>query len=229
MRGDRRGDPAHRGWPTLSGYYDISRLVSELTAVWPGDTTFSRRWVMSMEDGCSVNTSTMTLSAHTGTHTDAPCHFVDGAAGLADVSLDLYMGRCRVVQARSRTSVGLDDVAGLDLRREERILFRTDPDLRDDEWKDDFAFLTPELAKKAAAEGMKLIGLDTPSVDPMTSKTMDAHRALLSGGVAILESANLASVPEGVYELIALPLRILAADSSPVRAILRPWNGTRRA
>ena len=210
----------------MSILHDISRLVSERTAVWPGDTQFSRRWVMEIPAGAAVNTSTLTLSAHTGTHTDAPCHFADGAPSLADVALDAYLGRCRVVHARSRTRVGLEDVAGLDLAREERLLFRTDPQLGDEDWKDDFAYIAPELARAAATAGLRLIGIDTPSVDPMTSKTMDAHRALFAGGVAILESVDLSAVPEGVYELIALPLRIAAADSSPVRAVLRAWKSS---
>jgi arylformamidase len=200
---------------------DISRTISETTAVWPGDSPFSRRWIMSIATGCSCNTSTITLSAHCGTHSDAPCHFVDGAKGIAEVDLGLYLGRCRVVHAKHLDCVRLSDIEGLDLRREERLLFRTPRPLKDDEWRDDFPYLSLGLARRAAAEGLKLIGIDTPSVDPMTSKTLEAHKALLQGGVAILESLDLGRVSEGLYELIALPLRIVGGDSSPVRAVLR--------
>jgi len=204
---------------------DISRVVSEETAVWPGDTTFSRTWVMSMADGCSCNTSTITLSAHTGAHTDAPSHFVEGAPTLEQVDLRKYMGPCRVVHTRHQDAVRLDDIEGVDLAREQRLLFRTPNPPTDDAWDDGFTCVSVEVARAAAEAGVQLIGIDTPSMDPMTSKTLDAHKALFSGGVAILESIDLEGVDEGRYELIALPLKIRGADSSPVRAILRPLEG----
>lgn len=208
------------------GLIDISRNVSERTAVWPGDTPFSRRWVMSLDEGDACSTSTLTLSAHTGTHTDAPCHFVKGERGIAEMPLQAYLGRCRVVHAGDPDRVGPGDLQGLDLAREERLLFRTRGAPGDEEWRDDFAFIDPRVARTAAEAGLRLIGLDTPSVDPMQSKTMEAHKILLAGGVAILEGADLSRVEAGVYELIALPLRIEGGDSSPVRAVLRPWRGT---
>ncbi|MAG56215.1 MAG: hypothetical protein CMJ83_07995 [Planctomycetes bacterium] len=199
---------------------DISRLLSEDVAVFPGDTQFSRKWVMSIDDGCSCNTSTFTLSAHTGAHTDAPSHFVKGAPTLDQVPLDKYLGRCRVIHGKHADAIKLDDLEGLDLAAEERLLFRTPNAPGDDEWDDAFAYVSKEVAERAAGDGLTLIGIDTPSVDPMTSKTLDAHRALFGGGVAILESIDLSGVDEGVYRLIALPLRIAGADSSPVRAVL---------
>lgn len=204
---------------------DISRRIDENTAVWPGDTKFSRRWVMAIPDGCSCNTSTITLSAHTGAHTDAPSHFVHGADDIDQVPLEKYIGRCRVIHAKHRDAIKLDDLEGLDLKHEQRLLFKTPAAPADDQWDDDFAYVSPEVARKAAADGLTLIGIDTPSMDPMTSKTLDAHKALSEGGVAILESIDLTGVDEGVYELIALPLRIGGGDSSPVRAILRTLDG----
>jgi len=200
---------------------DISRLISEETAVFPGDTPFSRNWVMAIADGCSCNTSTITLSAHTGAHADAPSHYVDGAATIDEVPLDQYVGRCRVIHARHPDAIRLDDIEGMDLAREERLLFRTPRAPADDTWQDDFTYLSVEVAERAAREGLRLIGIDTPSVDPSDSKTLDAHKALFSGGVSLLESIDLSAVDEGVYELIALPLRIARGDSSPVRAVLR--------
>lgn len=204
---------------------DISRLVSEETAVWPGDTSFSRTWVMSIADGGSCNTSTITLSAHTGAHTDAPSHFIDDGPTLDQVDLRKYLGPCRVLNARHRDAIRLDDLEGLDLQAEERLLFRTPEPPGDDTWDDGFTYVSVEVARAAAEGGLKLIGIDTPSMDPMTSKTLDAHKALFAGGVAILESIDLSNVDEGRYELIALPLKIRGADSSPVRAILRTLDG----
>ena len=205
--------------------YDISRTVGEETAVWPGDTPFSRQWVMAISRGDSCNTSTLTLSAHTATHTDAPCHFVEGAAGMDEVDLWAYLGRCRVKYAAHADCIRPSDILGLDLAREERLLFKTQNAPSDEVWRDDFAYVSTDVARAAAAAGLRLLGLDTPSVDPMHSKTLDAHKILLGGGVAILESADLEDVPEGIYELVALPLKIRSGDSSPVRAILRPWKG----
>jgi len=207
-----------------SSLHDISRRISEETAVWPGDTPFSRRYVMRLSQGMSCNTSTLTLSAHTGSHADAPAHFVEGAAGIDQVSLLPYLGRCRVLEARDPRCVTLADLSGLDLREEERLLFKTFNPPQDNLWQDDFAFVSLDAAQAAAAGGLKLLGLDTPSVDPMDSKSLHAHKALLAGGVAILESLDLAQVPPGIFELIALPLKIVGGDASPVRAILRPWR-----
>jgi arylformamidase len=210
------------------GIIDISRLVGERTAVWPGDTPFSRNFVMAIPAGDVCNTSTLTLSAHTGTHADAPLHFVQGTEGCDALPLDRYLGRCRVVHCASGGPVTLDDVRGLDLAREERLLFRTSPDLADDAWRDDFPWISLPLARAAAGAGLRLMGIDTPSVDPMDSKTLEAHKTLLAGRVAILESLDLSRAPEGIWELIALPLRIAGGDASPVRAILRPWEEAER-
>ncbi len=201
---------------------DISRPISESIAVWPGDTRFSRRTVMAIPDGCPCNVSTFTLSAHTGAHADAPSHFIHDAAAIDQVDLGAYVGRCRVIEVRDPVAVRLADIEGLDLRAEERLLFRTPFPLSHDTWRDDFTFVSIEVAERAARAGLRLLGIDTPSVDPMRSKTLDAHKTLLRGGVAILEGLDLSLAPAGVYELIALPLRVAGADASPVRAVLRP-------
>lgn len=205
----------------MSRIIDISRPIGESTAVWPGDTPFSRKWVMAIEDGCSCNTSTITLTTHIGAHTDAPRHFLESEPTIDRVPLEKYLGPCRVVHTRDPAAVTLADLDGVDFAAEERLLFRTPSALADDEWKDDFPFISVEVARAAAEAGLRLIGIDTPSVDPMTSKTLTAHKTLLSGGVAILEGIDLRHVAEGRYELIALPLKIADGDASPVRAILR--------
>lgn len=200
---------------------DISRNISESTAVWPGDTTFSRRPVMQMAQGCSCNVSTYTFSAHTGSHADAPRHFLEGAASSADSALDAYMGPCQVIATRNARCVSIDDLAGVDLSSVQRLLFRTPTPPADDVWQDDFTFIHPDVARAVVQAGLRLVGIDTPSVDPMSSKTLDTHKLLLSGKVAILESLDLRHVQPGCYELIALPLKIVGGDASPVRAVLR--------
>jgi arylformamidase len=203
------------------GWIDVSRLISEDTAVWPGDTRFSRREVMTIRRGASCNVSTFTLSAHTGAHADAPAHFVEGAPTIDAVPIDSYVGPCRVVLAGDIEAVRAEDLEGLDLADPPRILFRTPRPLADEEWRDDFTYLSPAAARILAAARVRLVGIDTPSMDPMRSKVLEAHKILLGGGVALLEGLDLRRVEPGLYDLVALPLRIRGADAAPVRAALR--------
>jgi arylformamidase len=201
--------------------WDISRAIREETAVWPGDTPFSRRWVMRMEDGCSCNVSTVTHSVHCGTHADAPLHFDPKGIPIDQVDLGKYVGPCLVITAKSRECLKPADLAGVDLRSAERLLVRGPDRLRDDQWKDDFFYCSVEAARLVAKSGLKLLGLDSPSMDFMTSKELEAHKTLVAGGVAILESLDLSAVQDGRYELIALPLKMAGGDGSLVRAVLR--------
>jgi arylformamidase len=200
---------------------DVSRAIDERTAVWPGDTTFTRRSVMSIAEGCSCNVSTVTLSLHTGTHADAPSHYLPQAPAAHEVVLAKYVGPCRVLTPKSIDALRPADLAGLDLAAEERLLVRHPVPLRDDEWRNDFFYCSPEAAELLAGAGAKLLGLESPSMDPMTSKELRAHKTLHRAGVAILESLDLSAAPDGRYELIALPLKLIGADASPVRAVLR--------
>lgn len=201
-------------------WIDISRGLSEEIAVWPGDTPFSRKWTMSLQEGGACNTSTLNLSAHTGTHVDSPAHYMEDGPGVSELPLDAFIGRCRVVPVKDARCVGLPDISGLNMEKEERILFKTPRPIADDEWRDDFTYIAVDVAK--ACEGLRLVGIDTPSVDPKNSKSLETHKALLDRRVLILENLNLEGVEEGDYDLVALPLRIIGGDASPVRAAIRP-------
>jgi arylformamidase len=200
---------------------DISQPVTPRTAVFPGDTQFSLRRVASMDEGFSCDVGTITTTLHIGTHADAPNHFVRGAASIADVALAKYFGPCRVVERISDEAITAEDVASWGVQRGMRYLVRTRRVADATVFPDAFAHLAPEAARVLAAAGIELFGIDTSSVDHRDSKTLDAHKALLGGGVAILENLNLADAPVGYYELMAFPLRIEGADASPVRAVLR--------
>jgi len=209
---------------TERAIYDISEPVSPATAVFPGDTPFSARWVLRMAEGDSCNVSTITMSVHCGTHTDAPRHFDDGGLDMASVALTPYIGRCRVIEVTGRGTPRLvdpDELGAGVLEGAERVLLRTrathDPGVFDQ----DFTALGPLAAQHLVDAGIRLIGLDTPSMDHATSRDLPAHHILQRGGVALLENLDLSAVPPGDFELIALPLKIVDADSSPVRAILR--------
>ncbi|MBI5851252.1 MAG: arylformamidase [Planctomycetes bacterium] len=204
--------------------WDISEPISPATAVFPGDTPFSSEWVLRMDAGASCNVSTIRMSAHCGTHTDAPLHFASGAPSIAEVGLERYVGPCRVIAVAGRGDPPLVPAEALgdrELRGAERVLLKTRDRHDHTVFVPAFTALGPDAARRLAQAGVKLVGLDTPSMDHATSKELAAHHVLFTGGVAILENLDLSAVPPGDYELIALPLRIVGGDSSPVRAILR--------
>lgn len=203
---------------------DITPAVSAGLGVWPGDTPLSREVLCEIEGGASVTLSTLRATVHLGAHADGPNHYGAGAPGIGERSLEYYLGACRVVDApvARGTRVGVSDlVGGLAEVNEPRVLLRTGtfPDPR--AWNEDFAGVTPELIDALAARGVRTIGLDTPSVDLQASKDLPAHKAVLRHDMAILEGLVLSGVEPGVYELIALPLRLMGFDASPVRAVLR--------
>ncbi len=204
--------------------FDVSEPLSPAIAVFPGDTPFSQRWVMRMADGASCNVSTVEMSVHCGTHTDAPLHFDPDGLDIANVSLAPYLGPCRVVDVRGvgdPPHVPAEALTDEVLADCERILFRTrgrhDPTVFDAK----FTAVGPAAADVLVEAGVCLVGIDTPSIDHATSKDLAGHHVLHRGGVAILENLDLSAVPPGDYELIALPLKIVGGDSAPVRAVLR--------
>jgi len=201
--------------------YDITRTITPEMAPWPGDTPYSHRWVMRMEDGDAVNVSTLNMSAHTGTHADSPYHYSEAGMKLSEMPLDIHIGPATVIEIGTRGEISpeyFDDVALADI---ERLLIKTPASQRpNDVWWDEFAYLSPAAAQLLGEHGLRLFGTDSPSVDAVDSKTMDAHRMLHRYDVAILENLQLTGVPPGQYELIALPLKA-PVDGSPVRAILR--------
>lgn len=200
--------------------WDISQRLRPDLPVWPGDTSFSQEQTWAMDDGSPVNVSKLTLSTHSGTHADAPLHYDQDGADSAASDLAIYVGECLVIDARGTgAEIDVGDLPHLDSA--DRVLFRTYETFPYDEWDDAFTAIAPETIKWLAVQGVKLVGIDTPSLDPQNSKTMDAHKAVLAADMRILEGLVLDDVPEGRYELIALPLPIVGADASPVRAILR--------
>lgn len=220
---DRRAlsrPPGRRYHSGLMRIHDISQPLGNLTAVWPGDRPVELTWTMRRDRGDPVNVAAVTASVHAGTHIDAFLHFRDDGDPAGRMPLDAYIGRCSVVDARGRRELGVDDVAGLDLRRTPRVLFRTREAVDAERFPGSIAHVSPALARHLAETGVRLVGTDAPSVDPPDSKTLDAHHALADGGVAILENVVLDGVAPGEYTLVALPLRLVEADGSPVRAVL---------
>lgn len=202
-------------------YYDISRPLHEATAHWPGDEPFRRESTMKMADGKSVNLSKISLSPHNGTHADAPYHYDDAGARMDEVPVERYIGPARVVALEGRAMITLADVQALALNGVERLLVRTGsyPDYT--HFNVAFTAFAADAIEYLAQMGVRLIGTDAHSMDPLTSHDLPAHKACGRTGMLILENLDLAAVPPSDYELIALPLRLVGADGSPIRAVLR--------
>ena len=204
----------------MSRIIDVSQPVGEGTAVWPGDQVCEVRWTMRRDQGASVNVAALTLSAHTGTHVDGPYHVDDDGDRPDALPLDAFIGPAVVIDARGRDVIEPDALDGVDVAAGTRILFRTRERFVPGEFPTAFAAISPALAETLGRCGAPLVGTDAPSVDPFDSKTLDAHRILGRNRVAILENLVLDDVLPGAYTLVALPLRLREADSSPVRAVL---------
>ncbi len=215
---------------------DISEPLAPATAVFPGDTRFSQEWVMRLDQDHSCNVSTIRHSVHCGTHADAPLHYLPDGCDIGSVALDAYLGSCRVLDVTSVAGSNAEKTVNPEclkadrLRGIERVLLRTIPPSRGHDhtvFDPGFTALGPDAAKQLASCGIRLVGLDTPSIDHPTSQDLPGHKVLAAAGIAILENLDLSRVPvggegHGDFELIALPIRIEGADAAPVRAVLRP-------
>ncbi|MES2526817.1 MAG: cyclase family protein [Bdellovibrionota bacterium] len=201
-------------------YLDISPVLRKGIAVFPGDTAFSRTINMSFKDGQHLDLSDIRTTLHVGAHTDAPSHYHGKGKTIDERDLSLYMGPCQVIKVKATQRLRPSDLS-VEIKAP-RVLFRTDSFNNPDEWHNDFSALSAELILFLKAKGVVLVGIDTPSVDPATDKTLESHKAIFESDMAILEGVILSHVDAGLYQLIALPLRIEGADASPVRAILLP-------
>jgi arylformamidase len=204
--------------------WDISPTISAAIPVWPGDTPFTVETTWAIGDGCPVHVSKISMTTHLGAHTDAPSHYDPQGLAIDAVALTPYLGPCRVIDCRGKALVDVDDVAhALDTATPlpPRVLLRTYASAPTAAWDPHFPAIAPALIAMLAGRGVILIGTDAASLDPQDSKTLDAHHAVRRHRMAILEGVVLDGVPEGDYELIALPLKLAGLDASPVRAILR--------
>jgi arylformamidase len=202
--------------------WDISPPVREGAPVFPGDTPYGQQWAATIGPGCPVNVSTLTLSPHVGAHADAPLHYDPDGAAVGTLDLDPYLGPCRVVHAIARGPlVTWDHLSHAVHDLPARVLVRTYERAPVDRWDPQLAALAPDTIERLADAGVRLVGIDTASIDPAESKTLDSHQVIRRRGLRVLENLVLDEVPEGDYELIALPLKWVTADASPVRAVLR--------
>jgi arylformamidase len=217
--------------------FDISPPLGPATAVFPGDTPLRREIMLDIGRGDTVTLSTLHSTCHLGAHVDAPSHYDPGGASIGDRPLEPFIGRCRVI----RVEVEGGGLVTTDLVRRAlasapdalpggqpdaaRLLIATGTHPDPTAFRTDFAALSADLVDWLAEAGVQLVGIDTPSVDPAESKDLPAHQAVRRHDLNILEGLVLSDVPDGLYELIALPLRLMEFDGSPVRAVLRTLDG----
>jgi arylformamidase len=201
--------------------WDISPPIAPGSPLFPGDEAYSQRWTARIGPDSPVNLTAITMSPHIGAHADAPLHYADGERAIGEVELTPYLGRCRVIHAIGPPRlIQPEDLAAFAQDLPPRVLVRTCRQAPTD-WSDAFSSFAPETIGWLAARGVKLIGIDSQSVDPADSKTLASHHQLLHHDLRVLENLVLDDVPAGDYELIALPLKLMLACASPVRAVLR--------
>ena len=200
--------------------WDISPALDEHSEVFPGDTAYSQQLHFSLSPDCPVNVNRITLSPHTGAHADAPMHYASGEPAIGAIDLQPYLGPCRVIHCLDGGPlVEPAHIAHALHNLPARVLLRTSR-AASQSWAS-FSAISPATLALLATKNIVLVGIDTPSVDPAASQDLPCHHLLLRHNLRVLENLVLDDVPEGDYELIALPLKLMRADASPVRAILR--------
>ena len=206
----------------MKKFWDISPPVDAHSPVFPGDTAYQQAWSAQISPGCPVNVSAITLSPHVGAHADAPLHYDPQGEAIGALDLAPYLGHCRVIHAMGAGPlVETADLAHALQDLPPRVLVRTYARFPLDKFDAQLKALAPSTIHALADLGVQLIGMDSASVDPADSKQLPSHQVLRQRGLRVLENLFLDEMPEGDYELIALPLKLMSADASPVRAVLR--------
>ncbi len=204
--------------------WDISPPIAPDSPLFPGDQPYEQAWTARIGPGCPVNLSAITMSPHIGAHADAPLHYADEAPAIGAVDLAPYLGPCRLIHAIAEPRLILPEHLPMLTQSSQplppRVLVRT-CERTPTTWSPEFSAFAPHTLAWLAGLGVALVGIDSPSVDPADSKTLDSHQQLLRHGLRVLENLVLDEVPAGDYELIALPLKLMTACASPVRAVLR--------
>ena len=202
---------------------DVSVPLDATLPTYPNNTPFSLEPVKRVARGESSNVSTLHMSAHTGTHVDAPRHFFDEGPGAEALPLELLIGRARVVEVVSRSGISAADLSAIDLSEELRLLIKTHNSQlwSSPAFHEDYVGVTESGARHLVGQGIKVLGVDYLSVEQFRTPGAPAHHVLLGAGTIVIEGLNLADVDPGIYEMYCLPLRIVGADGAPARVVLR--------
>ena len=200
--------------------YDITPTVSAELAVFPGDTPYENSFLMTFPKGDHLSLSKIQTTVHLGAHADAPSHYHKDGVSIEARRLELYMGKCQVITVETKTNhriVPSDFTVSI---QAPRVLFKTNSFPNPNHWNNDFMALSIELIQHLKESKVKLVGIDTPSVDLSEDTVLEVHNEIYRSDLAILEGIVLTDVEDGIYDLIALPLKLKGAEASPLRAVL---------
>lgn len=201
--------------------FDITPVINSHLAVFPGDTPFKRQVVMDVNKGDHISLSWIQSTVHLGAHADAPNHYFRNGEAIEQRNLKIYLGTAQVIEIPTRfgARINCKDFEKSVISAP-RVLFKTRSFPDPTQWRNDFMALSEEVIEALVKKGVRLVGIDTPSIDLAEDKILESHQAVARHDLAILEGIVLDKVDPGIYQLIALPLPIEGADASPVRAIL---------
>lgn len=207
----------------MTKIFDVTVPLSSDIPAYPGDPPFQLDSTHRIADGQPYNATRLNMGVHSGTHVDAPYHFLADGATVDTLPLEILMGKARVVEVQARDKIERADLEPLDLRADLRVLIKTrmSGQLRGGAFQEDFVHLTPDAALYLVQAGLKLVGIDYLSVEKYGSVDFASHHTLLAAGVVIVEGLDLSAIEPGEYEMTCLPLRIVGADGSPARVVLR--------
>jgi arylformamidase len=203
-------------------FRDISVTLATGIPQWPGDTPYSCGWSSTISDGSSVNLSNISMSPHVGTHADAPLHVRDGWPGSHELPLEAFCGPSVVIDVTdAKGELSFADIEpAISAHRLERLILKTGCTIAGGSFPDEWPTLSESCARTLLGIGIKLLGVDAPSVDLRESKSLAVHKMLFSGNAFILENLDLRRTPPGPYDLMAFPIKVMALDAAPVRAVL---------
>jgi arylformamidase len=212
-----------------SGWIDVSVPLKSGMVHWPDNPPVRIERMLDMDRGDVANVSTISFGSHTGTHMDAPIHFLRGGEGIDRMPLDATMGRARVVEIQDPSSVKPEELEAHGIGRGERVLFKTKNSTRrwwEEDFIEDFVYVSQEAGRYLADRGVTTVGVDYISVGGFYEDGPETHQALLGAGIWIIEGLDLTGIEPGEYDLICLPIKVKDGDGAPSRALLRPSGGS---
>jgi len=211
-----KGNPVHKKW------IDISVTIQQGMVHWPGDPAIGIKRVLSIEQGDDCNVSRLSIGSHTGTHMDAPLHFLRKGKGLDKMPVDAAIGPVRVIEISDRESIKANELKQHRIRAGERILFKTHNSRywKSNRFRKDFIYIAHDAAEYLAKKKIRTVGIDYLSVGGFYHDGTETHQALLRAGIWVIEGLNLLKVEQGRYHLVCLPIKVLNADGAPARAVL---------
>jgi arylformamidase len=208
----------------VTNWIDVTVPVRNGMAHWPGDPEYHIRKVLDQRNGDLCTLSHIEMSVHTGTHMDAPLHFLQGGATMEQLPIEATIGPARVIGISDAKAIRREELAQHDLQPGERILLKTENSAKswnNDSFDEDYIFIAADAAQYMAERRIRTVGVDYLSVGGFRQDMVETHKTLLGADIWVIEGLNLSRVEPGAYELVCLPLKLVGSDGSPARAVLR--------